>query len=71
MFRFFETFFNELSNIMTANSRRIIVTILAVATISTTVTMESINIYFIAAFIFISFSLYLTEIYKFIMNRVN
>lgn len=48
MFRFFETFFNELSNIMTANSRRIIVTILAVATISTTVTMESINIYFIA-----------------------
>lgn len=71
MFKVIESFFSELSNAMTANSRRIIVTILVVATLFTTVTVEAINIYFIAAFLFISFSLYLPEIYKFIMNKIN
>ncbi|MEY0231596.1 hypothetical protein [Providencia manganoxydans] len=71
MFRFIESFISELTHVMSINSRRIIVGILALATLSTTITMKSINIYFIAAFLFVSISLYLPEIYKFLMNKVN
>lgn len=71
MFRFIESFVSELTHVMSVNSRRIIVGILAIATLSTTITMESINIYFIAAFLSVSISLYLPEIYRFLMNKVN
>lgn len=71
MFRYIESFMSELMHVMSVNSRRIIVGILAIATLSTTITMESINIYFIAAFLSVSISLYLPEIYRFLMNKVN
>lgn len=71
MFRYIESFVSELMHVMSVNSRRIIVGILAIATLSTTITIESINIYFIAAFLSVSISLYLPEIYRFLMNKVN
>lgn len=71
MLRSVESLINEVSNMMSVNSRCVIILILAIATITTTVTMQSINVYFITAFISISASLYLAEIYRFIMNKIN
>lgn len=70
MLRFIGSFMNGLSDMMSVNSRQIIVVILAISTIATTITIQSINIHFILAFLFISASLYLPEIYRFIVRSM-
>ncbi|EKT55999.1 hypothetical protein OO7_13559 [Providencia sneebia DSM 19967] len=70
MFKHIELLMNELSEKISANARFVVVLTLAVTTTITTITMKSINIYFITAFVFISISLYSPEIYRFFMNKL-